>query len=1221
MTYLYERLGPERFQEFCQALLVKDYPDLHCFPVAQPDGGRDAMSRDGGDAGEMTVVQVKFRRSDENPSAAWMIDALKGELPKIKTLIKRGARRYIMVTNASATAHLDTGRHDRVQQWLADNVDIPAEVYWRDELDRRVDGAGSTLKLSYPSILTGDDALTLIIAAQMGPARERIARTLKAFVGEQFRKDEEVKFRQVDLTNSLLDLFVDVPVDLGDVMFDREVSEVDPEVFAALQQLMRAWLEEETEMSPEAREERMWYGPAANTADVLLDGRLQSGMPWVILQGAPGQGKSTLAQYVCQVHRARLLGKEEFLKRIPESHSTAAFRLPMKVDLRDFAAYLDGQPYLNAENGDANRPKSLERFLSSLISIQAGGLEFSPDDFADAASGTPILLFLDGLDEVANRKLRRTLTDSVLQGLNRLRDTGVDVQVVVTTRPSLFGRKVGLGPAFKRLELAPITAGTISVYSEKWTVARRLDDDRAMEVRGILKQKLDQPHIRELTRNPMQLAILLNLIHSVGHSLPDERTSLYTEYVNLFMNREAEKTPAVRRHRPIISGIVEHLAWLLQSDAESDKGSGSISQASLRDVVDRYLQRNKLDPSIADEVFEHGIERVWVLVQRVEGLFEFEVQPLREYFAAKHLYATAPTIYFRRDQTGGDRSERFEAIAANPYWGNVARFYAGFYQPGEIAGLARSLKELAASSDTAVRYVARNVATELLADWIFFLKVGIQEEVVDLAFDEVGLALATLDSGPYLGLNLPIGCGRDRVAEILTKTITEREARKSTLSLARILRNNGGDTKVPVFRRWIDESTGLERTRRMQVAVRCGAVSSGSAALELITADHPTFEELHKRARIICNFAPGLADESLDLAELVVNSILDGGGYPAVTGHPLGTLASALGGELYRRGTLRHTQTAASAAVSLPEHVRGFLDWYETVFMTSTVHRRLDQTVLEELIEQARRAFGDRWAVMRMAAVHAGSFTLPRGKVDVGEIDDGGVSLLRRATLARAYRGRSSWWTQRISSGETHQVLFWLTILICWAPSNHVADNLEVIEQTVRDLDSDARQKLKLAVRAGERARDRRGTKARKFIDASRVTDHVTAEILLAAFGSGQLAHISADVRAEDGLAREIADRAAVEEWAKFPGWTGLGEKEKRLWLESLKAIHNSNYTVGRLHGGREAMMPVQVAETILGSPEEYPAESAMAAYLSIMRRYRPDVVGAIARKSGWELQ
>ena len=66
MDYPLENLGPERFQQFCQALLVKEYPRVQCFPVAQPDGGRDAVShyvvlqRLETAFGKFTLVEVKI---------------------------------------------------------------------------------------------------------------------------------------------------------------------------------------------------------------------------------------------------------------------------------------------------------------------------------------------------------------------------------------------------------------------------------------------------------------------------------------------------------------------------------------------------------------------------------------------------------------------------------------------------------------------------------------------------------------------------------------------------------------------------------------------------------------------------------------------------------------------------------------------------------------------------------------------------------------------------------------------------------------------------------------------------------------------------------------------------------------------------------------------------------------------------------------------------------
>ena len=43
MDYLYENLGDERFQELCNCLVAKEFPDFQSFPVGQRDGGRDSL--------------------------------------------------------------------------------------------------------------------------------------------------------------------------------------------------------------------------------------------------------------------------------------------------------------------------------------------------------------------------------------------------------------------------------------------------------------------------------------------------------------------------------------------------------------------------------------------------------------------------------------------------------------------------------------------------------------------------------------------------------------------------------------------------------------------------------------------------------------------------------------------------------------------------------------------------------------------------------------------------------------------------------------------------------------------------------------------------------------------------------------------------------------------------------------------------------------------------
>ena len=204
-----------------------------------------------------------------------------------------------------------------------------------------------------------------------------------------------------------------------------------------------------------------------------------------------------------------------------------------------------------------------------------------------------------------------------------------------------------------------------------------------MEVKRILEDKLGESHIRELAKNPMQLAILLSLIHTRGASLPDKRTALYDSYIDLFFSREAAKSSIVRDHRDLLIDIHRYLAWVLHSEAEQGRERGSISSERLQGLLTDYLRGEGQDPSLGMKLFTGMVERVVAVVSRVEGTYEFEVQPLREYFAARYLYDTAPYSPPGNEKRG-TKPDRFDAIARNFYWLNVTRFYAGCFSKGEL---------------------------------------------------------------------------------------------------------------------------------------------------------------------------------------------------------------------------------------------------------------------------------------------------------------------------------------------------------------------------------------------------------------------------------------------------------------------------------------------------------------------------------------------------------
>ena len=199
-SYQYEQLNDESFQQLSQSLLLKAFPDLQCFPVGQPDGGRDGIVRfyEGARGKKKCIVfQVKFARRElsETEARIWLLKTLKDELPKVRKQIMEGAERFVLVTNVKGTAHLKSGSIDNLQALLEEYIPIPAQAWWRDDLDRRLDDAWD-LKLAFPSLLTGTDLLRLLVEASPSEGRERRQNAITTFLSAQFNSDREVKFKQ-----------------------------------------------------------------------------------------------------------------------------------------------------------------------------------------------------------------------------------------------------------------------------------------------------------------------------------------------------------------------------------------------------------------------------------------------------------------------------------------------------------------------------------------------------------------------------------------------------------------------------------------------------------------------------------------------------------------------------------------------------------------------------------------------------------------------------------------------------------------------------------------------------------------------------------------------------------------------------------------------------------------------------------------------------------------
>ncbi|MFD5906595.1 NACHT domain-containing protein [Streptomyces microflavus] len=737
-TYPYEHLDGRRFQRLAQCLIVAENPRTQCFPLSGPDGGRDAvgMIDERESLTDALIYQVKFREptpmgtptSDE--LFQWVTSNIKRELPKIDQLRRHGAKEYVFITNVAASGHPGGGLRDRMQNWAEDNIPLPTFFWWRDDLDVRVgnnphiafkfmlfDGPSSVaayFERAIPNSTFSRDS-EFIGVSKKSPA----VSALLMYLSDQYDEESVLRFKQADLDSTpLLDFFVDVQAS------PRSMRR------SGNPQRMRDAYQQVSERAHHAREDSnrdgrlfyWWDSEAIGAAELFLHGGAFEEMSKVVLEGAPGQGKSTLTQFIGQVHRALILNKTEEISKLPRWTRAVDVKLPIRVELRRLATWLQGRsPWTrNAKGRVAPLIQSLEAFIVDHIQHVTEGLSFTINDLVSIVSETPTLLLLDGLDEVADTNLRQMVVECAERFIKKLSAVGADLQVVVTSRPIAFAKSPAFTPEeYTYFGLGDLSTELIQEYTNAWIKVRSVPQDQAEELRSILSESLGQSHVADLARNPMQLAILIWLVYVKGWSLPDKRTALYEAYMSTFLDREADKSSVVRQYRDVLMQLHGYLGWVLHARSEvgtSQDAAGDVAEDELRDLLKAYLEAQDRPTDLVDKLF-HGVERVFVLVARVQGRFEFEVQPLREFFAARYLYKTSPhsTSAF---PASGTRPERLEALIRNPYWLNVARFFCGWYDEGELADLSRRIEDLC--SDSTYRDTAHpsRLIWRLLGDYV-----------------------------------------------------------------------------------------------------------------------------------------------------------------------------------------------------------------------------------------------------------------------------------------------------------------------------------------------------------------------------------------------------------------------------------------------------------------------------------------------------------------------
>ena len=1017
------------------------------------------------------VYQVKFTKNalkETNPHKS-IVDSLRTELPRISANILDKAKKYIVITNVRGTGPLDAGSIDVVQALLNKHLSVPSQCWWRDDIERRLDDAWD-IKWAFPEVFSRFDILRIILEHNSSEDALRRLAAVRAFLREQYDFDTDLRFKQIELQNKLLDLFIDVPIDVGE----------DPE-FRRGQHELATLLDAVSQQGVSSSGSATTLGAAS----LLLNPLTQGHLPWVVLEGAPGQGKSTIVQYICQVHRERLLNSAGIEGRLQTEHGDVPLKLPFKVDCRDFAVWLSGKnPFLSEEQGVERSAgyRTLERFLAAQVEYHSGGMVFSVDDLREILSKSATLVVFDGLDEVADIGERRTVVEEIKKGTRRMAGYSAAFQCIVTSRPTAFTNSPGLPrDQFQYLQLGSIDREIIVDYAEKWIRARGLKGEAARSVRNILRDKLDQPHLRDLARNPMQLTILLSLIHTKGPSLPDKRTALYDNYINLFFDREAEKSEIVRQQRELLMQIHRYLAWVLHSEAQTDGTGGKVDAGRLRELVAMFLKKGGHNVDLAEKLFSGVVDRVVALVSRIEGTYEFEVQPMREYFVARYLYDTAPYSP-AGDIKPGTLPERFDALARDFFWQNVTRFYAGCYSQGELPSLLESLVSLSKAPTYGVSCYAPSLANTLLADYTFSQYPRIISQVVEFVLDDRWFRLlVSVDrqGGRGESWHWSEENGRERLVTKCFDELQKLPERDYAQILVEIIRANT-DVAERRKRWWTvrSELHGEKLTQWMSYGMSLKVLQQcANTDLDGLLDEG---SECSRRLMLLAfNGLWGYVSAEEERVASVVDEILDRNNVPPFggSGEPLERFVAALSSYMYSisyTGRMliplediweRHrvlesgdegTDDARDAGNAMLEKCKAFAAKSEELMR----HRSggvwaTDLEPWTELVEHGRGLFGERWAFCVLANAGAGVRSKEMQCKEARDLFDRGVPLVQRARHARLRAGQTKWWRSQLENvTDDLDVAFGLLLLFTWCGRTVFRDLGELIDEKVRGLDA-----------------------------------------------------------------------------------------------------------------------------------------------------------------------
>jgi formylglycine-generating enzyme required for sulfatase activity len=378
----------------------------------------------------------------------------------------------------------------------------------------------------------------------------------------------------------------------------------------------------------------------------------------LVLLGDPGSGKSTFVNFVALCLAGEALGIEKAgldLLRAPlpdddgddEAESQPwdhGALLPVRVVLRDFA--VQGLP---AAGQRATAGHLWEFIAGTLTAAGLGGCAGFLHDHLQRTGG---LILLDGLDEVPEAESRREQIREAVEDFGR---SFGKCRVLLTSRTYAYQNQGWKLQGFAEAVLAPFTDGQIHRFVSRWyahsaSVGRLTAADAEGKAAHLRSAIFGRPHLRELAGRPLLLTLMACLHAWRGASLPEKREQLYSDAVELLLNRweshrvsydsQGKKVlqPSLAQYLEVgkdkVRETLEALAFNVHAAQGDRPGTADVAEGDLVARLMRLRRSPETNPAV---LVDYLSERAGILVPRGVGVYTFPHRTFQEYLAACHL--------------------------------------------------------------------------------------------------------------------------------------------------------------------------------------------------------------------------------------------------------------------------------------------------------------------------------------------------------------------------------------------------------------------------------------------------------------------------------------------------------------------------------------------------------------------------------------------------------